>query len=124
MTTINDINLTSVIEIEPAIKAGGHSKIQRNFSNILIKNNETPLFVDYLNQNEKAKSLISNSLQSLCERENGTKLITSSSTPDEFIEAFSSLEGKLDRVAKIIEAWRNRGINEVYIHFVDKRQYH
>lgn len=124
MRTINDAYQGFPIEIEAAIIENGMAKPDLRFSPIYLNKEQSSLFIKQLLSDPKAVRFIESTLMPLLQRPSGIKLISSYGKPDEFIRIFEGFENPMDDLLGTVKMWNSYNINEIYVHFTDKMQFH
>ena len=115
MATIKDVRMDRPIEFVPYIVEGIHGR-PIDTTSLVLSVAESCLLIDSLTDAGQL-SVVEESLQGLCERNDGTKLKTALPTLEELSLALTKIDSTPLALSNSLFEWEKLGCNEVLIHF-------
>jgi len=117
MATLNDVYQDKPIEFMPYYTEGSHSKPVCDES-VFLNEVESQRFCDSLASADQ-KLLVEETLQGLCQRNDGTLLKSAFPSLTEFKMAVKTISVP-KKLLDAVRSWESMGCNEILIHFEER----
>ena len=121
MGILNEVCDHRQIEFCPYLVSGIHSKPVFGCDPIVLDADRADQFIQLI-QDTQWKQVIESDLQSLCEKKDGTQLLTACVDIRDFYQIIDTYSDVFKPYYELIQQWYQAGFNEVVIHFIREHQ--
>lgn len=116
MAKLSDVHHDKRIDVEPCVLNGIHARPLIN-ERIVLDADQGKALIDYFIATDQQR-IIEKSLQGLCERADGTQLLSAFPSISEFKHAVSSLDKNMfAELFASLPPWELAGCSEIMLHF-------